>query len=294
MEILRNKTNTDLELLTNIDYEDYYTASLTNLSRGTEYTTDQIVVVMGAGSKVSIILPDDFNNYDYDGYVTVYDDSDEIVYETGFSTVRPYCDISAAAVSLNITEAQAKQYERLARYLIDSKTGGFKFTYKQKEVIGLGTDILLIDEKIHKLFKLYENEELVYEKDSETNEFEYFLNVSKTGVLRETEENDENRIHYKKVWRDRYAGTEFQEGFDYIVEGEYGYFVIPFEISEATELLMNDLACGNNRYLNKYIESVKTDGFDISYFDEALFGTGNLIVDNILTKYGRNIRARVM
>lgn len=294
MEILRNNTNTELELLTNIDYDDAATATVLNLSSGILYGVDDIVIVMGGASKAAVLLPAEFNKYDFDGYVTIFNDSDDIIFETGFSTVRPYCSISDVATTLNITELQAKQYERLARYVIDSKTGGFKFTYKQKEVLGLGTDILLIDEKIHKLFKLYQNEELIYDVNLETNEYEYFLNVSKTGIIRELEANDENRLNYKKVWRDRYYWTEFPEDYDYIVEGEFGYFVIPYEITEAIELLMNDLACGNNRYLNKYIESVDTDGFDITYFAEGLFGTGNLIVDNILTKYGRTIRARVM
>lgn len=294
MEILRNNTNTELELLTSVDYDDADTALVVDLINGTEYEISSGNIIAGAGLKASILLPDWFNKYDLDGYVTVYDSSENIIYESGFSTVRPYCNVDEVSTQLSLSSSDATAYERLARYIIDSKTGGFKFVYKSKEVLGLGSDMLLIDERIHKLFKLYQNEELVFELGSSTNEFNYFLNKSKTAVLRETEENDENRIHYKKVWKDRYAGTEFPEDFDYIVEGEYGYYVIPFEITEATELLIQDLSCGNNRYVNKYIESMNTDGFDITYFAEVLFGTGNLIVDNIIAKYGRNIRARVL
>lgn len=293
MEVLRNKTNTQLELLTNLTYdEDYITASAINLIDGTEFT--ELDVYQGTGGKTAVLLPDIFNTYDLDGYITILDDSDNIVFESGFSSVMPYCDIAETALELGITEDQALDYERLARYIINSKTGGFRFVYKQKEVLGMGTDRLLVDERIHKLFKLFQNEELIYDLDSETNEWEYFLNVTKTAILRETEENDENRIHYKKVWRDRYSGTEFPEDFDYIVEGEFGYYVIPYDVVEACKLLMNDIACGNNRYLNKYMESIKLDGFDFKYFAEALFGTGNLIVDNILAKYGRTIKPRVM
>jgi hypothetical protein len=294
MEILRNNTNTDLELLTTVDYDDAASALITDMNTGTEYEIEIGYILQGTGDKASVLLPAVFNQYDIDGYAIVYNVSEDVIYETGFSTVRPYTDIPAIATSLSITEAEAIYFERIARYLIDSKTGGFKFVYKSKEVLGLGSDMLLIDERINKLFKLYENEELVFELGSPDNEFEYFLNKSKTAILRETEENDENRIHYKKVWKDRYAGTEFREDFDYIVEGEFGYYTIPYEIKEATDLLIQDLSCGNNRYLNKYIQSINTDGYDIRYFDESLFGTGNLIVDNILTKYGRNIRARVL
>jgi hypothetical protein len=293
MEVLRNHINVQPELLTNLDYdEDYLTASAINLFSGEEFTN--LDVYAGTGNVTAVLLPDIFNQYDIDGYVFIYDSSDNIVFESGFSSVMPYCDIESVATELNISVAEATEYERLVRYIIDAKTGGFKFVYKQKEVLGMGSDRLLIDERINKLFKLFQNEELVYDVDSNTNEWNYFLNVSKTAILRETEENDENRIHYKKVWKDRYAGTEFPEDFDYIVEGEFGYFVIPSDIQEASKLLINDLACGNNRYLNKYMESIKLDGFDFKYFTEALFGTGNLIVDNILNKYGYTIRPRVM
>lgn len=293
MEVLRNHINVQPELLTNLDYdEDYITASAVNLTSGEEFT--DLDVYAGTGNVTAVLLPDIFNKYDIDGYVFIYDSSDNIVFESGFSSVMPYCNIEDTAEQLNLSVAETTEYERLVRYIIDSKTGGFKFVYKQKEVLGMGSDRLLIDERIHKLFKLYQNEELIYDVDSETNEWDYFLNVSKTAILRETEENDENRIHYKKVWKDRYAGTEFPEDFDYIVEGEFGYFVIPFDIVEATKLLINDIACGNNRYLNKYMESIKLDGFDFKYFAESLFGTGNLIVDNILAKYGRTIKPRVM
>jgi hypothetical protein len=294
MEILRNKNNVPLGFLTNVNYDEEHTAEVSDTTNNVTYSVEDIVVVQGDGSKSEIILPDIFNKYDLDGSVIMYNSSGNVVFQSFFASVMPYCDISEVAAKLNLPADDVRQYEKIARYIIDSKTGGFKFVYKSIETIGMDTDYLLIGEKIHSLFKLYENAQLVYDVENPGTKPKYFLNKNKTAVIREPVFDEENRIHYKKVWKDRYASGEFREDFDYIVEGEFGYVVIPFDITEATGLLINDLACGNNRYLNKYMQSIKMDGFDFKYFDEALFGTGNLIVDNILQKYKYTINPRVM
>lgn len=294
MEILRNHTNTDLGFLTPIDYSDTHTATVTDLLNNVVYSGDDVVVVQGDGSKSEILLPSNFNKYDLPGYVTLFNGSGNVIFESGFSSVMPYCNISDVATKLNLTTADTIMYERIARYIIDSKTGGFKFVYKTKEVLGNDTDYLLINERIHSINKIYENEKLIFEDGSTDNEYEYYISPNKVAIIKETDFDQENRIHYKKVWKDRWAYGDFNEDYDYLIQGEFGYFVIPFDISQATELLIQDLSCGNNRYLNKYIDSIKIDGFTISYFEESLFGTGNLIVDNILQKYGYEIQPRVM
>ena len=294
MEILRNNTNASLSYLTTITYSAGMTANIINIDDDTLYEYPDISVVSGSASKAQIILPEYFNMYDIDGYVQLLDSNDETLFESGLSTVRPYCDINSIALLLGITYQDALKYERIARYIINSKTHGFSFVYKKKQVNGEDTDILFINEKIYSLKKLYENEELIYDVSSNTNEYTYMLTKNKNGIIRSTESDDENRLEYKKVWKNRYFNVEFPEGFDYIVEGEFGYKVVPHDIQEACGLLIQDLSCGNNRYLNKYIESFNTDGYDISYFKESLYGTGNLIVDNILQKYKNNVRPRVL
>lgn len=294
MEILRNNINASLSYLTTITFSAGMTAEIIDIDDDTIYDFPDITVVSGSASKAQIYLPVIFNEYDMSGYLELMNSSGDTIFESGVSTVRPYCDISSVATKLGISYANAVEYERLARYIIDTKTHGFYFTYKSKEITGEDTDTLLVNEKIYSLKKLYENEDLIYNSSSNTNEYTYMLNKRKSGIIRSPESDDENRLEYKKVWKNRYFNVEFPEGFDYIVEGEFGYKVVPHDIQYACELLMQDISCGNNRYVNKYIESFNTDGYDISYFKEVLYSTGNLIVDNILREYGNSIRPRVL
>jgi len=65
----------------------------------------------------------------------------------------------------------------------------------------------------------------------------------------------------------------------------FGYKKLPSEIVRATELLIEDIACGRLDYYKRYIVDYNTDQFKIK-FDPGVFeGTGNILVDKILSKY---------
>jgi len=82
----------------------------------------------------------------------------------------------------------------------------------------------------------------------------------------------------------------FPRGFDYLVVGEFGYKKIPSDIVRATELLVEDIECGKLDYYKRYISDYNTDQFKIK-FDAGVFdGTGNILVDKILSKYNKPIK----
>jgi hypothetical protein len=76
---------------------------------------------------------------------------------------------------------------------------------------------------------------------------------------------------------------------DYIFLLETGYKVVPYDIQDATKMLINDIKCGKLDYYKRYVKDYSTEQFKISY-DKRLFdGTGNILVDKILDKYITNI-----
>jgi hypothetical protein len=81
----------------------------------------------------------------------------------------------------------------------------------------------------------------------------------------------------------------FGRGWDYLVTVEHGYTTVPSDIVRATEMLIHDIECGKLDYYKRFISSYNTDQFRIQ-FDKGLFeGTGNIIVDKILSKYAKSI-----
>jgi hypothetical protein len=242
---------------------------------------------------ISFVLNSKYMSYDGNLEATVYDQYDDEVIVTNIDVLRPYCDIYSLATALGKTVPQVKEMERIARYIVDSETfGGFKFVRKEKEVVGMGSDYLVIDEKIHKLHKLYENLELVYDVDAAVHDQEFEISKDKTSVV--LTQTETNRVNYNRVWRDRYLDVDFADGFEYLVDADFGWKVIPQDIKEATALLVSDISSDNMKYLNKYIESFDNDDFKIKFAKNFNASTGNLVVDRILTKYKNSIRIGVL
>jgi len=81
----------------------------------------------------------------------------------------------------------------------------------------------------------------------------------------------------------------FPRGYDYIFIIDAGYKAIPPDVEIATKLLIEDIKCGNNDYYNKFVTEYSTDQFDIKFAPQFLEGTGNMIVDKILSNYKGNL-----
>jgi hypothetical protein len=70
---------------------------------------------------------------------------------------------------------------------------------------------------------------------------------------------------------------------------ETGYKVVPYDIQDATLMLIDDIKCGKLDYYKRYIKNYSTDQFKIEYDKRLIDGTGNILVDKILEKYKENI-----
>jgi hypothetical protein len=81
-----------------------------------------------------------------------------------------------------------------------------------------------------------------------------------------------------------------QKEYDYVITGEFGWPVVPQDIQDATRMLINDISCNKLQYVSQYIKEYKTDQFTIKYDDLASSGTGNMLVDKILSQYNNNFQ----
>jgi hypothetical protein len=98
-----------------------------------------------------------------------------------------------------------------------------------------------------------------------------------------------NRIDYPKIWRDRFLDVDFFSGYEYVVDGDFGWKVIPQDIQDASEMLIQDIANDSLRYINRYIESFDNDDFKIKFAKNWSSSTGNRVVDRILERYQKPI-----
>lgn len=285
METLRLPETTTVEVSFSVpNASTLYILSYQDLTTGTEYST---TASSNASKIITFGLDDYYLTYTGTLKASVLTSASALTITDGIDVVRPYCDLTEVKNKLGITTAQAIQVEKVARKLIESEVSGkFDFVRKDKEVYGMGLDYLPLDERITRLYYLYENGVLIYDYEDPDLQ-EYKISVDGTSIVTATQQV--NKMEYKYVWRDRYLDTDFFSGYDYLVNGDFGYQVIPGDIQEACELIMQDIANDNMRYMNRYIEEFDNKEFKVKFGKGTVTGTGNMIADKILAGYKNRI-----
>jgi hypothetical protein len=288
MEILRVPSSNIVYPVNGLDVGTEYEYSILDLADHSVSTGT--IEISSSGETAYIDLP---ATVDGDYEITV-DDSTEIV-----SVVRPYVDpTTKGETATEISEY--KKNEEIARAIIDSIVNdGFYYKKKYYSTTGLGADYLPVWTNANKLLKLYENNKLVFDiSEPDLYTIHYGLTKDKFAI-KELYSDTFNRNEGAPILLPA-AGSDmldlnlvyrgFPRGFDYSAVLEVGYKKIPSDVVRATEMLIEDISCGKLDYYKRYIADYNTDQFKIK-FDSGVFeGTGNIIVDKILSKYLRPIR----
>ena len=290
-----------------------------------ELTEIEEAVSSNATKKITYSLDDGFIQYDKSYALTIYEDGGssganlvrgDIVVQDNLEIVRPYVDPTALSTSGTATDiALYTGYENMARNIIDAEVGGFYYNRTYLEVVGQGNDYLPLWKKTHKILKVYENAQLVYdiedEDGPELTEYTFLITKDRTAItkdpLQSTDAVNRAERRYARIpmgvsdsismfdtedsghTQTVVPGVAFPEGADYIMLLETGYKVVPYDIQDATLMLIDDIKCGKMDYYKRYIKNYSTDQFKIEYDKRLIDGTGNILVDKILEKYKENI-----
>ena len=241
---------------------------------------------LSTGDTVTINIP---GRYDSDYRVEVSIDGD-IVSDTTYEIVRPYVNPTTKGDTASDISAYADN-EELARAIIDSIVGeGFYYKKKVLNFTGTGSDYLPIWDDVKKVLAVYENNKLVTDR-------EYEVTSDKTAIVEKSTDNI-NRAESAPLvlpaassdsLDPQFIYRGFGKTWDYRITVEYGHTSVPSDIVKATEMLVHDIECGKLDYYKRFISSYNTDQYRIQ-FDKGLFeGTGNILVDKILSKYSKSI-----
>jgi len=283
-------------------------------------------ITSSSDSKITYVLPNQFNTYDESYALTIYDaiyttastsaEEGDIVVEDNLEIMRPYVDPNTLGTTA--TEIKdATYYEGLARAIIDSIVpGGFYYERSWYETNGNGSDYMPIWDRVYKILKAYENNELVWDYNTTPQaqgdgQWNYLLTKDKTSIIKEwTQQMTDSYIRQigtpkgvplgesdsiylydtedSPVTLAVKPGVTFPQTFNYLFSLETGYKVVPYDIYDATKMLIDDIKCGRMEYHKRYITNYSTDQYKIQIDKSALDGTGNILVDKILEKYITN------
>ena len=204
-------------------------------------------------------------------------------------------------------------HERVSRAIIDAITGGFYYKDRTIELVGLGGDFLAIPDRINRINFVYRNNVKVFDAfaDSTVIQDRYIvtpdnsaITIGKEGLYNRHQSSPQVLPLAASDSFNLYSDSEdpiaaltkirefdlFPRDYDYVITGEFGWPVVPQDIQDAARMLVNDLSCNKLQYVSQYIKEYKTDQFTIKYDDFSSRGTGNMLVDKILSKYNNNFQ----
>ena len=260
------------------DMADLSVSTLTFLNK----VSGNILDINLSGNYDSSYRVEIIKNFGAVGETTLKDETYEIV--------RPYVDPSTKATTASDIAVYALN-EEIARAVIDSVIPeGFYYKKKVLHFEGSGSDFLPIWDDVKKILSVHENNVLVEDR-------QYEVTSDKTAIVEKSIDNI-NRAESAPIvlpaassdsLDPQFVYRGFGRGWDYLIAVEYGYTTVPSDIIRATEMLVHDIECGKLDYYKRFISSYNTDQYRIQ-FDKGLFeGTGNIIVDKILSKYSKSI-----
>jgi hypothetical protein len=297
MEILRllPYQNVEVEFTIPAAYvsNEQFTATITDLadlSSTTQTVTDNAAYVW------TITLP---GKYDSDYRVVIADASGDVIHDDTYQVRRPYLDPNTLAETASDIAAKALN-EELARAIIDSVIPqGFYYKKTTFETTGLGADYLPLWVDAKKILQVYENNVLIYDASNPTAYLRNFeitkdktsITQTYTGELNRGEGADLILPAGSTDYLDLNFGVwgGFPKTYDYRVVVESGYTAVPSDIARAVSLLITDIECGQLDYYKRYVTAYNTDQYKLQFDKQSFEGTGNILVDKILSKYAKSI-----
>ncbi len=277
--------NIEVTLLVPEDVSGDFIVTITDLADLSKTTIEETFI---GGESYTTTLS---GKYDSSYVIELYSVAEaRVVVEETYEISRPYVDPNTLAETATDISKMA-QHEELARAIIDSiLPEGFYYKKKTLELTGMGADYLPIWSEVKRVLSVTENNVLVTDRS-------FGISLDKTAII-ELQPGVYNRSEGAPISLPAgasdsdyisYVTTGFVKDWDYRVVVETGYTIVPSDIKRATELLIEDIACGKLDYYQRYVSSYNTDQFRIQFDKELFNGTGNLIVDKILSKYSKSI-----
>lgn len=258
----------------------------------TDHSIESTYATSGSDSKITVSLP---SEYDGSYLITVGGEEYEV------DVVRPYSDpTSVPNVTTATAIAEYTKNEEIARAIIDSVIQeGFYYKKAYIEKAGIGADYMPVWMDVKQVLQVKENNVLIYNHatenalvlDFEVTKDNSAIVMSYAGAINRNEgapivlpagSSDFVGAGYNKF------GT-FKNGYDYEILVLAGYKRLPKDIVRAAELLIDDLSCGRLDYWKSYVTGYDTDQFKLKFDARVFEGTGNIIVDKILSKYSKSI-----
>lgn len=218
-------------------------------------------------------------NFEMDGVPVTKKDYFEIV--TPILTFREIREIHP-----NATDDEVTRIESAVRHIIQAHTGQ---TFGQftgvKEVRGNDSRALALPARLQSLIDVngYEGSPTYFAIDADGYVLKHYswgvppVKADYYGLHQHTNGVIHNPNHVK-------MGQFYTTNY-YAVNGVWGWNGVPIQVKEAAKLLVNDYACGDIQYRDRYLTSMTAADWRIQFHSGAFLKTGNVRADQLLNEY---------
>lgn len=209
--------------------------------------------------------------------------SNPVILSEEYAVVTPYAPWSY--FQSKTTYAEYLECERVARKIIDwycgQTFGKIEATYA---VEGSDTNGLRMPRRLFSLTEVrwqdvYTNPSVITAPSPYDGWIEYSWELIADGWILRT---PRSRSRIDAAYPTRFS---FKRNTSYNVEGIWGYSSVPTNVEEAAKIIIANLLCKDQKYRDKYLESIATGDWDIKFMKEAFTGTGSVTADQLLKEY---------
>lgn len=223
--------------------------------------------------------------YSESGDMYEYDETTEVEIIT---PILPLSQIKHI-VGEDFEDDEIADIERAVRYIIQAHTGQFFGKYVGKRRIsGSGDTFLRLPMRLISLASVngntYWNAALALRGGG------WYLQSKTYGVPSIRADFDgwhENPYSNSMPIVAPYSKTLFNfiKHAEYEVDGTWGWTTVPAAVQEAARLLVNDYACGDSTYRDRFLTSMTAADWRIQFHDGAFSNTGNVRANQLLAEF---------
>lgn len=215
---------------------------------------------------------------------------DEILYsairDVQFNVVQPILTVSEIkAILTDATDEEAKDVEKMVRHIIYAHTGqSFGLFQGTKAVQGNGKYTLELPARLLEIENV--NGLTVSNDLYSISGSGWYLTIPYMGIP--GVKADYYGLHWINGHVENPNGvtmTGFNRSVQYIIDGKWGWYAVPEAVKEAAKLLVNDYACQDSIYRDRYLEMVAATDWRLQFHSGAFQQTGNIRADQLLSNY---------
>lgn len=281
-------------------------ATATSLSASINGTGGDVVVssvdIDHEGSVAELLIP--YAAVDVERHLTLHIkftiDGQEYDRKIQLQVVTPYLELfELEQIMETVDEDECWRVESAVRHIINAHCGqDFGSTEEDQVVVGNTESVLRLNKPIIRLKKVTEDGVAVFDTEHAQGPNSYLGKTDYTVVgegwsLKRPEyrvdsvrANRGSNYSSNPIKAPRtFSNNSFINDVEYVVSGKFGYENVPEAIREAAALLVNDYACGDSIYRDRYLEVVKAADWSLGFASGAWKATGNARADALLVPY---------